>query len=261
MHSPKKAPTILGLKSLSLALVLEGLLFIGLSRVFGPYKEAASLQRNLAWVPKDQLAQLAEEPDIPDTKEPKLPLTTFPAPLPLQKLPPLPEEPLAPLPSEEKQQQARLLPWRPDPLDSTSLTKPFPPRTVHKDTHHPPLKEKKSNFTPPSKAQTKTLSPVEGWNSPPPYPPHAISLGQEGSVLLELEINSKGFVTKTRILKGSGSPLLDLVCRKCLGQWRYDGGPGKVREQVIFKLARGNGAVEIEGIHEDPSFPKPRSRK
>jgi TonB family protein len=114
----------------------------------------------------------------------------------------------------------------------------------------------------PSKPQTKALYPVKGWNQKPPYPSRAIRLGQEGSVHLELQIDSRGKVASLRILKGSGSPLLDLVSRKTLARWRYDGGPGKVREKVVFRLiGAGMGGVEIVNPQEGRSSPNPRSRK
>ncbi len=258
MSRPPKPYPILGLKSLFLALLLEAGLFVGLAQVLEPQEAEASLHRNLAWVPEDHAERIADEQKEPEILEPK---ERYPIPptLPLPIVP-LREEPLPPLPAEklEPKSQPRLLPFSPDPLDSPSLTREFsrPSQAERNKTPTP----KTTSPTLPSKAQTKTLSPVEGWNPKPPYPVRAIRLGQEGSVQLELRIDEKGRVQNIRVLRGSGSPLLDLVSRKTLATWRYDGGPGRVRERVVFRLVGGEAGVVV-GKAQDGGSPNPRSRK
>ena len=264
MSPTPKTPPILGLKSLCIALVLEAGLFVGLAQVLGPHETTSSLPRNLTWVPEDHAENLVEEQKEPDLPEPEE-RTPSHAPLSPPRIS-FREELLPPLPSENPTPKPRpkLLPFSPDPLNSPSLTRNLSKQRVPKkypSTETPSPTPRPASLPIPSEAQAKTLSPVEGWNPKPPYPKRAIRLGQEGSVQLELQVDAKGRVRNIQVLKGSGSPLLDLVSRKTLATWRYDGGPGKVHEQIVFRLVGGEAGVEV-GRSQDGRFsPNPRSRK
>ncbi|HHI80385.1 MAG TPA: TonB family protein [Planctomycetes bacterium] len=260
MVSSRKTRPLLGFKSLGLALLLEAGLFAGLSKVFWPMETEAAPRRNLAWVPEDSAEALAEEAAEGPLPSPSPPKTS---PLPRARMVPHPL-PLPPLFKEPDPHQPTPfhLPWRPDPLDTPVLTRRLKPLKNTPKPVHPEPKEIPASPSP-TKARSRSLSPVEGWNPKPPYPRRAIRLGQEGSVQLELVVNSQGRVVSVRILQGSGSPLLDLVSKKTLATWRYDGGPGRVRERVIFRLrgTRGESGVEIELPQERSPSPNPRSRR
>ena len=78
----------------------------------------------------------------------------------------------------------------------------------------------------------------------PPYPPLAIRLGQEGTVMLRLAISPQGVVTDAAVARSSGYPLLDEAARVwVLAHWRYQGAvrggaaaPATTTIGVVFDL-------------------------
>jgi protein TonB len=99
----------------------------------------------------------------------------------------------------------------------------------------PPAPEPPSEL-PSSDARSARLVPLPGRNEPPPYPATAVRLRHQGLVSVQLEVDAQGCVTRAAIKQSSGSALLDLVARKALSLWRFQGGPGAIEWQVEFRL-------------------------
>ncbi len=72
----------------------------------------------------------------------------------------------------------------------------------------------------------------------PPYPPISVRLGEQGSTLIEVNINTEGNVTECSVVKGSGSERLDgASCDWVKGHWRWqpptlNGQPTAAKTQI-----------------------------
>jgi protein TonB len=84
---------------------------------------------------------------------------------------------------------------------------------------------------------------LDGSNKLPPYPRMARQLGQEGRVILSVEINAGGLVQSVTVLKSSGYKLLDDAAVKTVQGWIFipavrNGRPAasKLEIPVLFKL-------------------------
>jgi protein TonB len=82
-------------------------------------------------------------------------------------------------------------------------------------------------------------------NAPPPYPGLARKRGQEGTVILQVFVNSEGRVDDLKIETPSGFAMLDRAAIKAVRKWRFEPGRrGKVkismrvRVPVTFKLKK-----------------------
>jgi len=81
-------------------------------------------------------------------------------------------------------------------------------------------------------------------NSRPPYPPSARRAGQEGRVVLLLQISETGDVVDASVAQSSGFPLLDnAAVKQALARWHFKpamrGGKAvasAIRFAVVFKL-------------------------
>jgi protein TonB len=90
------------------------------------------------------------------------------------------------------------------------------------------------------------LSPVSiaATHTPPPYPPLAVRLTQQGTVDLKLEIGADGRVTNAIIEKSSGSAMLDRAAIEwIIAHWRYqpamkngDAIPAVAEAEIRFDL-------------------------
>jgi len=58
-------------------------------------------------------------------------------------------------------------------------------------------------------------------NPPPVYPAVARRLGQEGGVLLVVQVNDTGHPTEIKIKASSGFPLLDTAAQKAVSRWEF----------------------------------------
>ena len=58
-------------------------------------------------------------------------------------------------------------------------------------------------------------------NQPPPYPPSARRLREEGDVRLAVHIDERGLVTEVRVVRSSGSPRLDSAAIETVKKWRF----------------------------------------
>ncbi len=82
-------------------------------------------------------------------------------------------------------------------------------------------------------------------NAPPPYPGLARKRGQEGTVILQVLVNSEGRVDDLKIETPSGFAMLDRAAIKAVRKWSFEPGRrGKVkismrvRVPVTFKLKK-----------------------
>ncbi|MFS8776201.1 energy transducer TonB [Synechococcus sp. W65.1] len=63
--------------------------------------------------------------------------------------------------------------------------------------------------------------PIPGRNPPPPYPPQARRLGQQGQVLLRAKVNAQGQVQQVEIASSSGFPALDRAAQEAVQRWEF----------------------------------------
>jgi len=63
--------------------------------------------------------------------------------------------------------------------------------------------------------------PIPGRNPPPPYPPQARRLGQQGQVLLRAKVNARGQVQQVEIVSSSGFPALDRAAQETVQRWEF----------------------------------------
>ncbi|MFH1231127.1 MAG: energy transducer TonB [Planctomycetota bacterium] len=84
---------------------------------------------------------------------------------------------------------------------------------------------------------------IEGSNKLPPYPKLACQLGQEGLVILMVEIDEKGMALDVKIVQSSGYKLLDESALKTVKKWAFipatkNGKPilSRIEIPIRFKL-------------------------
>lgn len=70
----------------------------------------------------------------------------------------------------------------------------------------------------------------------PQYPAEARRKNQTGNGILVLEINrATGAVTRARIVKSTGHPILDQAAVRAFSQWRFKKGvPARMRVPITF---------------------------
>jgi len=66
---------------------------------------------------------------------------------------------------------------------------------------------------------TEETPPDLSQNAPPTYPSHAIQKGWEGTVLLRVWIDEAGRITKVKVVRTSGYPILDGAAATAVRQW------------------------------------------
>ena len=105
------------------------------------------------------------------------------------------------------------------------------------------VKHKKNGVTLPGTLQL--AYPRYQLNAPPSYPGLARKRGQEGTVTLQVLVNSEGSVDELKIEISSGFAILDRAALKAVRKWSFEPGRrGKkkeamwVRVPVTFKLKK-----------------------
>jgi protein TonB len=58
-------------------------------------------------------------------------------------------------------------------------------------------------------------------NSKPVYPELARQRGQEGLVILDVDVDERGYAVKVAVKRSSGFSLLDDAALKRVGRWRF----------------------------------------
>jgi len=79
-------------------------------------------------------------------------------------------------------------------------------------------------------------TPATIYSPRPEYPAEALQQGIEGRVVLRVEIDAAGKVTATKVLRSSGSKLLDEAARRTVLKWRFD-PPRRLGRPVASKIA------------------------
>ena len=77
----------------------------------------------------------------------------------------------------------------------------------------------------------------EKGNIPPGYPPLSAELGEQGTVVVRMQIGPDGFVTSADVVQTSGYPRLDGAAVAALSKWRFtpaiENGQPVPSEQVL----------------------------
>ncbi|MBX7157490.1 MAG: energy transducer TonB [Verrucomicrobiae bacterium] len=139
-----------------------------------------------------------------------------------------------------------------DPVPSATITKPslkasptFPTTQSSQKPSQTLTKHKPatSSTQQPSGA-TFTAAPDSLHNSPPLYPDIARQKGQEGFVLLQVQVSEQGIPLNVQLLKSSRFPLLDQAALKSVRQWKFkpaqfNGHPiaSQVNVPIQFRLS------------------------
>jgi protein TonB len=162
--------------------------------------------------------------------------------------PPTPEkktEPKPPLPRPkpiEKTQPRQIVAETPVVAPSDHIAPPPPEKTAPE-----PLVEAPSMPLPVGPvALTSELSVACPERAPPSYPPSSRRLGEEGTVLLRVELDAQGKVSLARIATSSGFARLDEAALAAVKTWRCtpatrNGQPVSASARQPFKfLLQGN---------------------
>ena len=162
----------------------------------------------------------------------------------------------APTPKAEEPAQA--LPPRPQTREKSpprQLLAATPVSAAADDvTPQPPLQPVQPIEAPPAPAPTvaspvaiaSELSVVCPEHAPPAYPSIARRMGEEGTVILRVELDERGRVALAKIATGSGHPRLDEAALAAIQTWRCtpaqrDGQPLRATAlQPIKFILQGN---------------------
>ena len=83
---------------------------------------------------------------------------------------------------------------------------------------------KQLGLLPPSAQVKVEAKPDYIQNPPPPYPPLAKQMRQEGIVMLSVDVNKEGAPINIEIIKSSGYRLLDQAALKAVRYWKFQPG-------------------------------------
>ena len=138
------------------------------------------------------------------------------APPPVAKAPPAKPKPrpVKPRPRSESQ--------RPDPKPLSSVASASPPAA---SVNTPPASPQPRLLQPSAEPVTEPpllLNPrYRRPPAPPVYPPSAIRLDQQGTVLVQAKISTAGDVIEMSVHQSSGHPLLDAAALAAVRRWAF----------------------------------------
>ena len=193
--------------------------------------------------PRTELPPKPPSPPSSDQRPPRTELPPKPPPAPRAQPAPAtrPANDNAPAPSKGSPPPAATTPHVAlapalDPSPNTPAP-PTPPREFSANTT-PPANIDTNAATVPSittPAQPVAMGPRAdaSWagNTPPPYPPAARRLREEGDVRLSVHIDESGRVTEVKIARSSGSSRLDAAAVETVKKWRFK--PATVDGQAV----------------------------
>jgi len=131
----------------------------------------------------------------------------------------------------------------PPPTNAVTVVKP--------QLHAPPLRpQPQATVQPPPTAPPKAAvqptgaTPLGATHTKPPYPPLALRLNEEGTVVLAIDVGTDGRVTGTSVVTSSGHDDLDQAAQNWVQEhWRYkpatvSGQPvaTRVRASIVFNV-------------------------
>jgi len=162
---------------------------------------------------------------------------------------------LLPAPQIEAEPQAKPLPVaKPEPVRQKPLPTPKTPAPVLETTSSqapaeqapvaPPLPVEPTPPAPAAPAVSQARFDADYLrNPPPPYPPLARRMGEEGKVILRVSVNPQGTADSVEVRTSSGSNRLDESALKTVRNWKFiPAKRGDVAIQswvlvpIIFKL-------------------------
>lgn len=96
---------------------------------------------------------------------------------------------------------------------------------------------------------TNPPAPLPGAATPPPaYPAASRARGEQGSVVMAVDVAASGAVAEVVVAASSGHPRLDAAAREAVAAWRFrpalaDGAPvaGSLRHTIHFRLDTQGG--------------------
>ncbi len=163
-------------------------------------------------------AEMRHEPEIEPTPEPEQ--VQLPEPTPQLTPEPIP----TPAPPAEK----------PVARQPVATSPPKPEHQQQKMTPRPPVS---------SSSVSADTAPSLQRNPAPRYPAAALRKGIEGTCLIELAITVEGRVSNARLMRSSGSHLLDQAALRAVRRWRFRPAtklghpvPARIEAPVEFKL-------------------------
>ena len=199
--------------------VLHALPETTLSMVFAP-TEPLAVQENPPVEPPSQTEpEVAPAQQAAPAEEPPTPAPEQPEAVPIQ--PPVSVEPPLP-PTTEPQSAQRPLEQAPaPPRPAPSQAAPARPRPVP-TTRSAPAPYISAAPLPPAGAMTPAR-PVAGMESdrPPAYPESARRRGQQGRVLLRVEVAADGQPVSVAVATSSGVASLDSAALSAVQRWRF----------------------------------------
>ena len=208
-----------------IALAIHGfLLFVNLGMT----------EPSLASVESTIEVTLVGPPETPSVEEPAAEPTPPPEPEKVEVVEPPPEP--EPEPVIETPPEPEPAPELEPPEEIETPTKPPPAKLVEETQYIAHPVESTSTGKPsesPQPAKPEMSQPAGGavapidvepaymYNPKPPYPRAARRLGQEGRIMLLVEVRASGRVGKVEIETSSGYDILDNAAVKAVRKWRF----------------------------------------
>lgn len=207
------------------SLLLNGLMLLGLATLAAPQAvPELSKPIEVALIPPQPLP-VQEQP----AARPPEPLPVSNTPPPPPRVEPKPKPP-KPKPKPVVKQQPAPTP-APTPVTVATPTEEARPAAITAEPAPPsaPIAPVVAAPPAPPPAPQKTEPVHEGprvdasWhgNAPPPYPPLARRMGDQGEVRLDVQVAPDGQVAEVKLKKSSGSSLLDQTAIDTVRKWRF----------------------------------------
>lgn len=206
--------------------VIAGAITVGLHALllFGFRVEMAAVPLPAAETEVDVDLIAAVPAPAPASAVPEAPAPTQPPePVPPPVAPPPPPEPAAtPSPPVE----STPLPVEPKPTPRETPAH----REVAKSAHPNPAAAKSAAPGPTAKSAAAAAGAPGGVTSPvrprsnprPAYPPEARRLGQQGRVILEVQVGADGRAISVSVKRSSGFPALDSAAVQAVQRWTFE---------------------------------------
>lgn len=185
-----------------------------------------------------------EKPAPPALVPTPVPVKPEPKVEPLTPPPPKPPKPVKPIKQPKPKVQK---------LASTSTQ---PHRELAQVESKAPVAAKPAPVTPVAAASAPAKTSASGTSAPigrsaalnnpePGYPPASRRLGEEGKVVLRVQVSADGEPLEVDVATSSGFRRLDIEARRTIARWRFipakkDGKPipGSANVTIIFKLRK-----------------------